>query len=41
MFNYGVFTINWKAHAACDLNYIVKGDGLLKVTGKSHTLEKW
>jgi len=25
--------INWKAHTACDLNFIVKGEGLLKVTG--------
>ena len=25
--------INWKVHAACDLNFIVKGEGLLKVTG--------
>jgi len=24
--------INWKAHAACDLNFIVKGEGPLKVT---------
>jgi len=32
--------INWKIHAACDLNFLVKGEGLLKVTG-SHTLEKW
>jgi len=25
--------INWKAHAACDLNFTVKGEGLFKVTG--------
>ena len=25
--------VNLKAHAACDLNYIVKGKELLKVTG--------
>jgi len=25
--------INWKAHAACHLNFIVSGEGLLKVTG--------
>jgi len=24
--------INWKAHAACDLKFIVKGEGLLLVT---------
>jgi len=24
---------NWKAHVACDLNFIVKGERLLKVTG--------
>jgi len=24
---------NWKVHAACDLNIIAKGEGLLKVTG--------
>jgi len=28
-----VFTHTWKAHAACGLNIIVKGKGLLKVTG--------
>jgi len=27
------FHINWKAHVSCDLNFIVKGEGLLKVTG--------
>jgi len=27
------FTINWKAHAACDLNIIVQGEWLLNVTG--------
>jgi len=32
-FNYSVLHINWKAHAACDLNFIVNGKGLLKVTG--------
>jgi len=25
--------MNWKVHAACDLNIIVKGEVLLKVTG--------
>jgi len=25
--------INWTAHAACDLNFIVKDERLLKVTG--------
>jgi len=25
--------INWKAHTVCVLNFIVKGEGLLKVTG--------
>jgi len=25
--------INWKVHLACDLNFIVKDEGLLKVTG--------
>jgi len=25
--------INWKVHVACDLNLIVKGEGLIKVTG--------
>jgi len=29
--------INWKAHAVCDLNFIVKGERLLKVTG-SHLM---
>ena len=24
---------NWKAHVACDLNFVVKDEGLLKVTG--------
>ena len=33
-FNYTVcLHINWKAHAACDLSFIVKGEGLFKVTG--------
>jgi len=31
--------INWKLHAACDLSCIVKGEGLLKVTG-SHVYWK-
>jgi len=34
--NYSVFTVLYiyrKAHAACDLNLIVKDEGLLKVTG--------
>ena len=25
--------INWKMHIACNLNIIVKGEGLLNVTG--------
>jgi len=25
--------VNCEVHAACDLNFIVKGEGLLKVTG--------
>ena len=25
--------VDWKAHIVCDLNFIVKGEGLLKVTG--------
>ena len=25
--------INWNVHAACDLNFIVEVEGLLKVTG--------
>jgi len=25
--------INWKAHTACDLNFIVRYEGLFKVTG--------
>ena len=25
--------INWKVHTGCDLNFILKGHGLLKVTG--------
>jgi len=25
--------INWKVHLACDLNFTVKDEGLLKVTG--------
>jgi len=34
VFNYIVYLrINLKAHAGCDLNFIVKGEGLLKVTG--------
>jgi len=32
-FNYTVcLQTNWKVHAACDLNFIVKGEKLLKVT---------
>jgi len=30
--NYSVFTYNLKVHSA-DFNFIVKGEGLLKVTG--------
>jgi len=25
--------INWKVHAACDLNFLIKGEALFKVTG--------
>jgi len=25
--------VNWKVHTACDLNIILKDEGLLKVTG--------
>ena len=35
-FNYSVSThnyINWNARTVCDLHFIVKGEGLLKVTG--------
>ena len=36
--------ISWKVHAACDLNFTVKGEGLLNDTGShvrfSRTLEK-
>ena len=34
-FNYSLFThkLEWKLHVACDLNFIVKGEGLLKLTG--------
>jgi len=34
-FNSVCLHINWKAHAACDINIpgIVKGEGLLKITG--------
>jgi len=31
--------MNWKVHADCDLNFIVKGEGLLNVTG-SHIYRK-
>ena len=31
--------ITWKTHAACDLNFIVKGERLLEVTG-SHVYWK-
>jgi len=33
MFNYSVFVHRLKVHAICDLNFIVKDEGLLKVTG--------
>jgi len=29
----------WKVHVACDLNFIVKGEGLLKVTGSHRQLK--
>ena len=32
-FNSVCLHINWNAHMACDLNIIVKGEGLLRVTG--------
>jgi len=32
--------ITWKAHEACDLNFIVKGEGLLSHK-QSRTLERW
>jgi len=38
-FNAVCFHINWKVPAACDLNIIVKPEGLLKVTG-SHIHSK-
>jgi len=31
--------VNLKVNAACDLNFVVKGEGLLKVTG-SHVHSK-
>jgi len=31
-FNYNVLRINQRVHTACNLNYFVKGEGLLKVT---------
>jgi len=40
-FNYNVLHINWKSHAACDLNSMVKGEGLLKVNGKSCYISNW
>jgi len=39
-FNSVCLHITWKAHAACDLNIIVKGERLLKVTA-SHVHWKW
>jgi len=39
-FNSVYLHMTWKAHPACDLNIIVKGEGLLKGTG-SRTLENW
>jgi len=32
-FNSACLLINWKAHVACYLNTIVKGERLLKITG--------
>jgi len=34
-FNYSTVClhINWNVHAACDSNFVTKGEGLLKVTG--------
>ena len=29
--------INWKVHMACDLNFIVKGEGLLKSRAVTYT----
>jgi len=33
MFNYSVFTHNLESTQACNVNFIVKGEGLHKVTG--------
>jgi len=35
VFQLSVFSlhVNWKVHAACDLKVIVKGEGLLRITG--------
>jgi len=33
VFNYNVLHINQKAHTVCDFNFIVRDEGLLKVTG--------
>jgi len=32
-FNHNCLQINWKARVACDLKFIVKSEGLFKVTG--------
>jgi len=40
-FNYSVFSVYWKAHTACDLNFIVKVEGLTQGHRQSHTLKKW
>jgi len=32
-FNSSCLPMNWKAHTTCNLNFIVKAEGLLKVTG--------
>ena len=37
--NIACFTYELESTPACNLNFIVKGEGLLKVTG-SHILEK-
>jgi len=38
--------VNWKEHVDCDLNFIVKGEGFLKVEGshihwKSGNMSEW
>jgi len=40
-FNSVCLHINWKVHTSCDLDIIVKGEGLLKVTGSHVHWKKW